>query len=240
MTDSGPEVSVIIPVHNEEGLLDTAARALRQEWRDRVRRPWELILVENGSRDDTLAVAAALARRWPDEIRVVELPDADYGAALREGLLRARADLAICEEIDLCDVDFHLRALTLLDEDRADLVVGSKAMPGAQDRRPWLRRAGTRSLNALLRAAVGLKGTDTHGLKALRRATLLPTISACRSRRDLFASELVIRAERGELRVVEVPVALAEKRPPTTGILRRAPRVIGGLVRLAVTLRRGS
>jgi len=237
MTETGPEVSVIIPVHNEEGLLDTAARALRQEWRDRVRRPWELILVENGSRDDTRVVAAALARRWPHEIRVLQLPDADYGAALRQGLLEARADLAICEEIDLCDVDFHLRALALLDEDRADLVIGSKAMPGAQDRRPWLRRAGTRALNALLRAAVGFRGTDTHGLKALRLAALLPTISACRSRRDLFASELVVRAERGELRVVEVPVSLAEKRPPTTGVVSRAPRVVAGLIRLALNLR---
>ena len=233
-----PSVSVVIPVHNEEGLLDTATRALREAWNERVGRSWELILVENGSTDGTLDIATALARRWPDEIRVLELANADYGAALRQGLLDARAELVICEEVDLCDVDFHLRALGILDDDQADLVVGSKALPGSDDRRPWLRRAGTRTLNALLRAAVGFQGTDTHGLKALRRAALAPIIAACRSRRDLFASELVIRAERSHLRVTEVPVTLAEKRPPTTGVLRRAPRVLGGLIHLAATVRR--
>lgn len=234
-----PAVTVVIPIHNEEGLLDTAVLALRQQLAERVGRPSEVLLVENGSSDATADAARALARRHPGDVRVLSLPAADYGEALRAGLLAARADLAICEEIDLCDVGFHARALALLDGDAADLVVGSKAMPGAQDRRPWVRRAATRALNRALRALVGFRGTDTHGLKALRRDALLPVVHACRLRGDLFASELVVRAGRTPgLRVVEIPVTVAEKRPPSVRLLRRAPAVIAGLARLTAALRR--
>jgi glycosyltransferase involved in cell wall biosynthesis len=237
VTSDPPEVSIIIPIHNEVGLLETAVRALRQQWRERLDRPWELILAENGSTDRTGAVAAALANRWPGEVRVLSLPDPDYGAALKAGMLAARGELVIAEEIDLCDLDFHTRALALLDADEADLVVGSKAMPGARDARPWLRRTATRVLNGLLRATAGFRGTDTHGLKGFRRSALVPIVRDCRLGRDLFSSELVIRAERASLRVVEIPVSLAEKRPPSVALLRRVPGTIKGLVRLAVVLR---
>ena len=45
------------------------------------------------------------------------------------------------------------------------MVVGSKALPGARDRRPYFRRFATRTLNRMLRTATGWRGTDTHGLK---------------------------------------------------------------------------
>ena len=68
----------------------------------------------------------------------------------------------------------------------------------------------------LLRATTGFRGTDTHGLKAFRRDRLRPWRSACVVDRDLFASELVIRAQRMGRDVREIPIALREKRPPST------------------------
>ena len=62
------------------------------------------------------------------------------------------------------------------------MVVGSKAMKGASDERPLIRRAATRVLNGMLRVALGFRGTDTHGLKAFRRATLLPVVERVRDR----------------------------------------------------------
>ncbi len=132
----------------------------------------------------------------------------------------------LCEEIDLCDLDFHRRALELLRSGEAELVIGSKAMPGAHDRRPLGRRAATRIYNGLLRVTLGFHGTDTHGLKAFRRAALLPVVGRCIVGHDVFASELVIRAEREGVRVREIPVELAEKRAPSVRLLRRVPKVL--------------
>src|SRR5207248_9345358 len=123
------------------------------------------------------------------------------------GRLGARGVQVICEEIDLCDVGFCQRALPMLAEG-ADLVVGSKAMKGADDARPLVRRIATRMITLLLRISTGFRGTDTHGLKAFRRNRLEEVARACVVVRDLFASELVFRVLRMGRKVREISSAL--------------------------------
>ncbi len=231
-TDAGPvpEVSVVIPVHNEAAILQASVRDLVASL-SALTPAFEILLAENGSTDDTRARGETLHAADP-RVQVFSCPRPNYGAALRAGLLRARGRYLICEEIDLCDGDFHRRALDLLRADRADLVVGSKAMAGARDHRPALRRLATRVYNALLRRAMGFSGTDTHGLKAGRRAALVPVVRRCRVEHDVFASELVIRAEHEGLRVLEIPVDVEERRAPSIHLLRRVPRVLHNLARL--------
>jgi glycosyltransferase involved in cell wall biosynthesis len=230
-----PYVSIVIPVYNEEGILREAVtelhtRLLTFGW------SFEILLCENGSADQTAALARHLAGEM-EEVRTLSIGEPNYGKALRAGLLEARGTFVICEEIDLCDTDFHRRAMDLLEHDDADMVVGSKAMKGAMDQRPALRRMATRVINGMLRAALDFRGTDTHGLKAFRRERLLPVVHACIIDRDLFASELVIRAGRSGTRVVEIPVQVAEKRRPAVNLVRRVPSVLSGLARLTYTIR---
>src|SRR6185436_3909576 len=97
----------------------------------------------------------------------------NYGGALRKGIEIARGDIVICDEIDLCDADFHRRAVELLTTGKIDMVIGSKLTAGAQDDRPWARHAASQLYNGLLRVSLGFEGTDTHGLKAFVKAPLL-------------------------------------------------------------------
>jgi len=237
MKQKKPEISVVIPVHNEEGILSSAVHDLLARL-PHLGRSFEIVLAENGSADGTAELAAALAEEHPS-VATFSAPAPDYGLALREGIERARGRYVMCDEIDICDVGFYDRALALLDADRADLVVGSKVMAGAADRRPFGRRAATHVINGLLRLLLGFKGTDTHGLKAFRREALHDVARRCIVNRDLFASELVIRAERDGVRVVEIPVTIAEKRPPSIDLARRVPAVLKGLVRLVAAIRLG-
>jgi glycosyltransferase involved in cell wall biosynthesis len=230
-----PKLSIVIPVYNEEGILHAAVVDLL----DRLRGvPWryEILLAENGSRDRTVEIARELAAEHP-EVQLHSIGEPNYGRALREGILRAAGEFVVCDEIDLCDVDFYKRALALLDGGQADLVVGSKVMPGAEDRRPWLRHFATLVINFLLRVLVGFHGTDTHGLKAFRRDKLVPVAQGCVVDRDLFASEFVIRAERAGLRVVEIPVHIVEKRPPSVNLFKRVPKVLRDITRLTWVIR---
>ncbi len=238
---SAPQLSIVIPIFNEEGILHAAIvdlidRLATAATLEPLCQSYEILLCENGSTDKTVRVANQLCQRYP-QVRCESLGRPDYGAALKAGILRARGTYVMCDEIDLCDVDFYLRALPLLQSEAAELVIGSKAMSGADDRRPLLRRAATRTINGLLRLLVGFHGTDTHGLKAFRRVALLPTIRRCVVEKDLFASEFVIRAEREGCRLREIPVHIAEKRPPSINLLRRIPNVIKNLVRLAYIIR---
>jgi len=239
-TSASPELSVVIPVYNEEAILrDSVVELVRgldaEGWH------FELWLAENGSRDRTREIAAELAASDP-RVKWFSCPAPNYGAALRMAIEQAAGRFVVCEEIDLCDVDFHRRALALLRAGAADLVVGSKAMAGAHDRRPLGRRAATRAYNGLLRVTLGYRGTDTHGLKAFRRAALLPVVARCIVGHDVFASELVIRAQREGVAITEIPVELAEKRAPSIHLARRVPRVLRNLARLmaAIHLGRGA
>ena len=234
----------MIPVYNEEGILREAVTELL-EGLDAVRvalhapdLELEILLAENGSSDRTVELAEHLAAEHP-QVRTFSLGEPNYGKALRRGILEARGTWVICEEIDLCDLDFHRRALELLRHDDADMVVGSKAMKGASDHRPFMRRAATRVLNGMLRVALDFRGTDTHGLKAFRRETLLPVVEQCVIDRDLFASELVIRAGRSGLRVLEIPIRLDEKRRPAINLVRRVPDVLRGMAKLTRVIRFG-
>jgi glycosyltransferase involved in cell wall biosynthesis len=230
-----PRVSIVIPIYNEEAILHAAVVDLV----DRLREfdwPYELVLAENGSSDRTVEIALGLAERFA-QVRTFSYGQPNYGAALKRGILEARGEFVVCDEIDLCDTDFYRRALALLETNEADLVVGSKAMAGASDERPFMRRAGTHVINGMLRVALGFHGTDTHGLKAFRRASLVEVARACLVDRDLFASEFVIRAQRGGVRVTEIPVRVLEKRAPSIHLFRRVPNVLRNLARLFVAIR---
>lgn len=234
-TSTRPLISIVIPVYNEEAILRTAVVDLI----DRLSTlPWsyELVIAENGSTDRTADTSAELAKRFA-QIVCLHTDEPNYGKALRAGIEHARGDIVICEEIDLCDTDFHQRAMSVLQDKSVDFVVGSKVMKGAMDERPFLRRLGTVVINGILRLTLGFKGTDTHGLKAFRRGPVQPIAAACLVDRDLFASELVIRCERAGLDVREIPVRILEKRPPTIGLARRVPNVLKNLVRLIIAIR---
>ncbi len=244
--DVSPDVSIVIPVYNEAGILRDAITTLRDGLRPlrvALGMPalrFEIVIAENGSSDRTVELAEHLAAEPPVdgvEIRAFSLGEPNYGKALRRGILEARGTWVLCDEIDLCDTDFHRRALELLRHRDCDFVVGSKTMKGASDQRPMFRRAATRVINGMLRVALDFRGTDTHGLKAFHRDTVLPQVHACVIDRDLFTSELVIRAMRAGLRIVEIPITLAEKRPPAINLVKRVPRVLSGLARLTWVIR---
>jgi glycosyltransferase involved in cell wall biosynthesis len=227
---ASPHLSFVIPVYNEEGILRASVEelvsSLRAEQRD-----FEIILAENGSSDGTVRLAEVLAREY-ENVRVLSHAEPNYGLALRNGILAARGDIVLCEEIDWCDADFHRSALAVLEADEADCVVGSKLLGESKDDRPWLRHAASLLYTRLLQTLFDFQGTDTHGLKAFRRDKLLEVVRACRVDKDVFASELLIRASRAGVRVREIPVEVREKRPPSINLFKRVPNVLSNLSRL--------
>ena len=230
-----PKLTVVIPVYDEESIVreacqDLMARLDERGW------DYEILVSENGSRDGTVEILRALAAENP-RLRFIHSDQPNYGLALRRGILEAAGEYVVADEIDLCDVGFYDRALAILDAGGADMVVGSKRAPGSQDRRPAYRRLATAVHNTVLRVALGFRGTDTHGVKAFVREHIAPTAGRCVVDKDVFASELVLRAGLEGNKVVEIPVALAEKRPPSIALFKRVPNVLRQVGRLFWVLR---
>ncbi len=229
------ELSVIMPAHNEEDLLDKAVHAVVDGLRDR-HRAFEVLVVENGSQDATAAIAAALAEAVP-EVRALSSAEPDYGRALRTGFLAADGDVIVNFDVDYTDLDFLDAAVAEVTAAGGPvIVVGSKRGVGSCDDRVLARRLVTTVFSLVLRHGFGLRVSDTHGMKAMRREPLLPVVEACRFGTDLFDTELVLRAERSGMATGEIPVTVEELRPSRTPIARRIPRTVRGLVRLRVAL----
>ncbi|MGQ0680243.1 MAG: glycosyltransferase family 2 protein [Actinomycetota bacterium] len=226
-------VSAIIPIHNEEQILEATTLAVLKGFgpiREAVL--IEIILCENGSSDGT----EAIARRLCDEhsaVRVISSASPDYGAAMRAGFLAAAGEFVVNFDADYYDFEFVRSALAL----DADIVIAAKNIDGSTDARDLLRRTVSRTFGRLVRTSLGISATETHGIKLYRRSSIEPLLSQVRSTKDLFDTELVARAERSGLKVLELPIKTVELRESRSNILRRIPRTVLGLIRLRRALR---
>ena len=224
-------VSIVVPIHNEAAYLAELLPAMIDEITLATGSEQELILVENGSTDAT----AKIAREWAETLKstgwkadVLQLPEPDYGAAMRAGFEHASGDWVVNFDIDYFSGPFISR----LAETDADIVNASKRAPESDDRRSPLRRIGTYGFNLMLRSLVGSQVSDTHGIKAFRRGVLDSMLKTVESRKDLFDTELVLRCERAGYSIIEVPILVEERREARTPFLRRVPRTVRGMIAL--------
>ena len=235
-----PKISIVIPIYNEQAILHAAVVDLRERLKP-LGWSYEIILAENGSKDRTIQIGHELAAKYANtadgQVKIISLGEPNYGKALKQGILLARGNLVLCDEIDLCDTDFHKRAIDILETGEADMVIGSKLAVGAADERPLIRHAASIAYSTLLKVMLGFRGTDTHGLKAFRRLALLDVVRACLVDKDVFASEFVIRADRAGIGIKEVPVQVIEKRPPSINLFKRVPNVMKSVAKLTWSIR---
>jgi glycosyltransferase involved in cell wall biosynthesis len=229
-----PQVSVVMPAHNEEQFLEAAVREVVDGLTARGM-AFELLVVENGSADATRAVADGLAAEL-EQVRSLSFAAPDYGRSLRHGFLEATGAIVVNFDVDYFDLDFLDQALAAMADDDVAIVIGTKRSPDSVDTRPVPRRIVTAGFTTILRLGFGLRASDTHGMKALRRAPLLPLVEAARFGTDLFDTELVLQAERAGVTIVEIPVRVEERRPSRTPIARRALRTVVGLGRLRIAI----
>lgn len=230
-------VSVVFPAYQEEAFLETAVSAVVAGLRDEGRR-FEVIVVENGSKDATRAVAERLAAMFP-EVEARSIPTANYGLALRDGLLAASNEMVVNFDVDLFDLAFLREASRRMSVPGGpDLIVASKRGAGADDRRHWTRKVVTGVFSTLLRVGFGLRVSDTHGMKAMRREPAQSVGRVCQFGTDLFDTELILRMERAGYDTDEIGVTIEETRPARTPILSRVLRSVRGLATLWLALRR--
>jgi len=227
------DVSIIIPVHNEAKILDDLIEELT-DYLGNYYFPFEILICENGSRDRSKEIATTLVGKHT-QVHLISLAKPSYGAAIRDGILHSSSEYVFIFNADLWCFNFFSTALRKL-RSGVDLVVGSKLMPRAVDHRHVVRRLISRGFNLLLRTFYGFKGTDTHGLKALRRSSILPILKCCLTEGEVFDTELVLRAQKYGLKISEVPVIVQEGRAPRLSLLRRVPGTIKDLVIIRKTL----
>lgn len=218
--------SIVIPVHNEaenlQNLLEKFLGSL-EGYRQNIH---EILLIENGSVDNTLEVCKRLEEKWPGLIISHGLPSPSYGKAVKNGIMSASGDAVCILECDAMDVSFVLSSMALVEENRADFVVGSKQHPNSQDLRPFKRRMLTYLFNLYLKMFFKFPGSDTHGLKTIRTDIAKKICELTVTGDEVFQTEIVLLAHRMGITVVESPVHIAEVRNTKVSIGRRLPKVM--------------
>jgi len=231
------DISIVIPIYNEEKLIVSEVEKIRQEMKQKIpHKTYEIFLVENGSKDRTKELIRELVKKY-DEVRAINQPVADYGQALKECVIQSNGSQIVVFNIDFWDFDFATKALSYI-EQGSDLVIGSKAMKGAGDKRPFFRRMVTKSFNIVLRLFFGFSGTDTHGLKAMKRDTMMKIFRDCETDGLIFDTEFVLRAQFSGLTLREIPVICEEKRETRLNIGKSVVKTLEDLTLLLCVLRK--
>jgi undecaprenyl-phosphate 4-deoxy-4-formamido-L-arabinose transferase len=163
-----PALSVVIPVFNEARSLGALhARLVRTL--EKVGRPYEIIFVDDGSRDESADVLRALRAR-DAAVRMIRFTR-NYGqhAALLAGMERTRGEIVVTLDADLQNPPEEIPRLLAALEDGADVVGGRRV----SRRDPWARRAASWLVNRTTSAAVGVRLRDCGCmLRAHRRSVI--------------------------------------------------------------------
>lgn len=201
-------ISIVIPIYNESLLLyptiTTLVHALQKKCL------FEIILVENGSKDDTYAIAKKLSYEYK-MVRVFHLNTPCYGAALKKGILNVHHPITVQFDLDLIDLVFLKNAVALLTVN--DIVVGSKMLPGSKDNRAPFRYFASKLTNFFLHTIFHYGGTDTHGIKAYHSKKIKSITKKLKPTHLFFDTEILLNAEAAGLKIVELPVSIHNLRP---------------------------
>ena len=230
-----PYYSIVVPAYNEaQRLGDSLERILAHI--ARMRWSAEIIVVNDGSTDNTGAIVAEFARRNP-LIRLVDNPgNRGKGYTVRNGMLNASGQVLLFSDADLSSpIEEASKLFAVIENGRADVAIGSRYLQSEMQTRkqPLYRRMLGRAFNLALRATLGLSYVDTQcGFKAFSRKAANAIFPNMRIEGWGFDPEILFLAKRYGLEVTEVPVSWAHDHRSKINPIRDGARMLGELMRV--------
>ncbi len=234
MINSALRVDVVIPVLNEQSQLAKSVEMLRAHLAEHCPYRWEVVVVDNGSTDDTPAIAKSLAEDRED-VRYVRLEERGRGRALRTAWMTSDADIVSYMDVDLStNLDSFGPLIEALAEGGYHVAIGSRLKRGATITRQWKREVISRAYNLMIRAFFPRRRfSDAQcGFKALTRQAADELVPLVDDQAWFFDSELLLRAEQRGYKIFEVPVGWVEDLDSRVKVVRTAWEDFKGLVRV--------
>jgi dolichyl-phosphate beta-glucosyltransferase len=234
MTDGPVALSLVVPAYNEGLRLPGTLKRMRPLL-DAAGEPYEVIVVDDGSTDGTAEAALRHVPGWP-ELEVVSLSvNAGKGAAVREGMLRARGAYRAFSDADLSTPLEELAALRARLGGDCHVAIASRGLPDSdlQVHQPKRRELMGRMYNVLLRLLVLPDIHDSQcGLKVFTATAARTCFTPLRTMRFGFDAEVLVRARRQGWRIAEVPVQWRHVEASRVSAGGDAARMLYDLLRL--------
>lgn len=234
-----PYLSLVIPAYNEARRLPATLEKAHQ-YLEAQSYSYEIIVVENGSDDNTLEIARHFQREF-EHLRVMHENQRGKGHAVRSGMLIARGEYRFMADADLSmPVDEISRFLPPALED-CDVAIGSREVPGSvRYDEPAYRHLGGRAINFLIRtlALPGLHDTQC-GFKCFRSSAAEDLFMNQTMTGWSFDVELLYIARLRGYRIEEVPVHWYYRNESKVSPLKDAVRLIVDILQVRTNARRG-
>lgn len=226
-------VDVVIPVYNEEHVLERSVDTLRSYLGEHLPYRWRVVVADNASTDGTLTVAQGLAARHED-VEVLHLPEKGRGRALRAAWLASEADAVSYMDVDLStDLSAFPPLVAAILEEGYDVAIGTRLARGSQTRRSPRREVISRLYNLIIKALFFTRFSDAQcGFKALSRQAARELVPLIENQEWFFDTELLLLAEKGGYRIKEVPVRWEEDPDTRVRIASTVAEDLRGLLRL--------
>ena len=239
-----PAISIVIPAYEEEDRLSAPLRKIFA-YIEAEKLSAEVIVVDDGSRDKTTAVAEKVCAEFPDiSSKVIRYEEnRGKGFAIKTGLLAAQADIAIFSDADLSTPIEELEKLVKpIETGEYDVTLGSRALDRTLigTHQPWRREQGGKVMNLIIRTMSGLKFSDTQcGFKAFNMKKFRPLLDAMTIDRFGFDVEFLFVADYHRLRLKEIPVRWNNVEGSKVSVFRDTRRMIGELSQIRRNAKQG-
>ena len=201
------ELSFVVPAYNEEESIETALGTLDELVKDK-RLPYEIVVVDDGSRDKTLSRAIKYASR-NGHVKVLSYTQNEgKGYAVRTGFMQTKGDVVVFADSDM-DIDLSTVSKYVDALEHGDIVVATKWHPDSRVDMPLIRRILSHGFNVLVRILTGANLKDTQvGLKVMKKSAFANIFPRLCVKRYAFDVELLAVASLYGLRIVQMPTQL--------------------------------
>ena len=227
-------LSIVVPAYNESGRLPGSLRRMREHF-DAPGEEYEVIVVDDGSGDDTYSASVALATTWP-QLRVLRFErNRGKGAAVREGMLDAKGEHRLFSDADLSTPLEELPKLREKLQGRITVAIASRALADSQIEVHQQKRREMmgRTYNKLLQLLV-LRGIHDSqcGFKVFTAEAAVACFEPLQTMRFGFDAEVLVRAQAHGWRIAEVPVRWRHVEASRVNSIRDSSRMLWDLLRL--------
>lgn len=221
-------VSIILPVHNEGQVLERNIANLRKSL-DGCIEEYEIIISEDGSTDNTVSVAKSLECK---SVRLIHNGERiGKGAAIMKAANLARGNIIIFMDADLASNPDHVNELIRSIREGAAVVIGSRYLKESKATRDPVRYVASRGFNLMVRYFTGSKLSDHQcGFKAFRKDLFLPLIDEVEETGWFWDTEMLVRAQRRGLRIIERPIEWKEAKDSKFRLIRDSSRMLTSLI----------
>jgi len=233
-------VEIVVPVHNEEAVLEQNVRLLIDYLRSEYPFRFAIVVADNASTDRTTAIGSRLAAEEP-EVSFLRLDRKGRGLALRTAWLASRADVVSYMDVDLStNLSSFLPLVAPLLSGHSEVAIGNRLAHSSHVRRRVKREVLSRGYNLLVRAGFRAGFSDAQcGFKALRADAARGLLPLTEDDGWFFDTELLLLAERNGMRIHEVPVDWIEDLDSRVDLVPTIAGDLAGLWRLRRAFWRG-